>query len=297
MEILQRWSLWVKNLKKHVACSICLETYTNPKMIACLHTFCCHCLEWHARTSTRNGEFRCLECQAEIMTHRDEYRFDKLPTRFHHNSLLSVLCVRQVGDGSKISCGICKKTSVEISYCLGCEKLMCSDCKNAQDLFKNAAFQGHKVTPVKQFQDKDYEAMLKRQSFCSQQYHEREPTRFFCAECKMCVCQICINTTHKIHGVEPLEKVAEKRDSNASWDDGRKNPNLRCFNSTDWRNGGRDGGNRCFLKVADQILTKARDLKSDNITVLEPTPLLSAERFNSAKERSKKVEKTIVRPY
>ena len=38
---------------------------------------------------------------------------------------------------------------------------MCIDCKNAHELFRNAAFQGHKVTPVKQFQDKDYEAMLK----------------------------------------------------------------------------------------------------------------------------------------
>ena len=154
----------MKNLQKHVTCSICLDTYTNPKMIPCncLHTFCCRCLEGHARTSTRNGKFRCPECLAEIMTLPDEYRFDKLPTRFHHNSLLSVLGVRQVGDGSEISCGICKKTNVEISYCLGCEKLMCSDCKNAHDLFKNAAFQGHKVTPVKQFQDKVYEAMLKR---------------------------------------------------------------------------------------------------------------------------------------
>jgi len=88
---------------------------------------------------------------------------------------------------------------------------MCSDCVNAHEVFQAAAaaFEGHKVTPVKQFQVQDYEALLKRQSFCSQQYHEREVTRFFCLECQACVCQICINTDHKNHNVDLLEKAAD----------------------------------------------------------------------------------------
>jgi len=75
-------------------------------------------------------------------------------------------------------------------------------------------FEGHKVTPVKQFQTQDYEALLKRRSFCSQQYHEREVTRFFCLECQTCVCQICINTDHKNHTVDALEKAADAEKAN-----------------------------------------------------------------------------------
>ena len=282
----------MKNLQKHVTCSICLDTYTNPKTIACLHTFCCHCLEGHARISARNGKFRCPECQVE-MNLPEANRFDKLPTSFHHNSLLSVLGVRQVGDGSEISCGICKKTSLEISYCFDCEKLMCSDCKNAHELFKNAAFQGHKVTPVKQFQDKDYEAMLKRQSFCSQQYHEREPTRFYCTECEMCVCQICINTTHKLHGVEPLEKAADNAKSEiltlaetmeeriTTW-----NASIRQIEEMEAEmEANIASSKREVSRAADQIVAKARELERDNITALENTRLLSAQKFNSAKQQ------------
>ena len=198
----------LKNLKKQVTCSICLDTYTKPKTIACLHTFCCQCLEKHALASQRQGKFRCPECQTEDGI-PEENRFDNLPTSFLHNSLLSLLAVRQSGDGSQISCGICKKKTTEISYCFDCEKLMCADCVNAHEVFQAAAFAGHKVTPVKQFQVQDYDALLKRQSFCSQQYHEREITRFFCLECQTCVCQICINTDHKNHNVEPLEKAAD----------------------------------------------------------------------------------------
>ena len=180
----------LKNLEKHVTCSISLDTFTKPKTIACLHTFCLKCLEKHALTTQRQGQFRCPECQAQVNIPQGN-RFDNLPTGFLQNSLLSLLAVRQSGDGSQISCGICKKTSAEISYCFACEKLLCRDCVNAHELFRETAFEGHKVTPVKQFQPADYEALLKRQSFCSQQYHEREVTRFFCYQCQICVCQMC----------------------------------------------------------------------------------------------------------
>ena len=203
----------LKNLKKQVTCSICLDTYTKPKTIACLHTFCCECLEKHALVSQRQGKFRCPECQTEVGI-PEENRFDNLPTSFLHNSLLSLLAVRQSGDGSQISCGICKKKTAESSYCFDCEKLMCPDCVNAHEVFQAAAFVGHNVTPVKQFQVQDYEALLKRQSFCSQQYHEREVTRFFCLECQTCVCQVCINTDHKSHNVDLLEKATDVEKAN-----------------------------------------------------------------------------------
>ena len=198
------------NLKEQVTCAICLDTFTDPKTITCLHTFCCDCLKKHALISQRNGKFRCPECQAEVDL-PEANCFDKLPSSFHHNRLLSLLVVRQSGDGNEISCGICKKKSAEISYCFECAKFMCSDCVNAHQLFTNLT-EGHKVTPVKQFQPQDYEALMKRQSFCSQQYHEREIVRFFCLKCKLCVCQICIATDHKSHeghDVELLDKVAD----------------------------------------------------------------------------------------
>ena len=203
----------LKNLEKHVTCSICLDTYTKPKTIACLHTFCLKCLEEHALKTQRHGQFRCPDCQAEVNIPEGNC-FDNLPTGFLQNSLLSLLAVRQSGDGSQISCGICKKKSAEISYCFACEKLLCRDCVNAHELFQESAFQGHKVTAVKKFQAIDYEALLKRQSFCPQPYHEREVNRFFCRECQICVCQVCINTDHKNHNVDPLEKAADTEKAN-----------------------------------------------------------------------------------
>ena len=286
------------NLKKHISCSICLDTLTKPKTIACLHTFCCDCLEKHARTSSRSGKFRCPECQAEVAL-PEENRFDKLPTSFHHNSLLSILAIRQVGDGSEISCGICKKTSAEITYCFDCEKLMCSDCKNAHEVFKDAGFQGHKITPVKQFQAQDYETLLKRQSFCSQQYHERELTRFYCTECEMCVCQICIITEHKTHEVEPLEKAAdsEKTEILARAETIKEKINTCNASIQEIEESETEMernvayAKREVSQAADRMVAKIRELERENITALENTRVWRAENFNSSKRQIQSLTK------
>ena len=203
----------LKNLKEHVTCSICLDTYTKPKTIACLHTFCCECLERHALTSQKQGFYRCPECQAQIGIPEGK-RFDDLQSSFMHNSLLSLLAVRRSGEGNEISCSTCQKKSAEINYCFECERFMCPDCVKAHEVFRDTLFQGHKVTPVRQFQTADYEALLKRQSFCSEKYHEKEVTKFFCVGCQSCVCQVCINTDHKSHDVVPLEKAADDEKAN-----------------------------------------------------------------------------------
>ena len=92
----------LKNLKKHVEYSICLDNFTKPKTIACLHTFCCECLEEHALKNQRDGQFRCPECQTQIAIPEGN-RFDQLPTSFLHNSLLSLLAVQRSGDGNDIT--------------------------------------------------------------------------------------------------------------------------------------------------------------------------------------------------
>ena len=289
----------LKNLKEHVTCSICLDTFTDPKTITCLHTFCFECIKKHALISQRNGKFRCPECQAEV--HLPEAnRFDKLPTSFHHNSLLSVLAIRQSGKGNDISCGVCKKKSAEISYCFECAKFMCSDCVNAHQLFTNLT-EGHKVTPVKQFQPQDYEALMRRQSFCSQQYHEREVTRFFCLKCQICVCQICIATDHKAHDVEPLEKAADGEKANILTRTEVLKTKTKVFGDTIREyeqtvlelETNLTNAKREVSKAAEQMITKIRENERRIITALENTRASRADKLDSAKAQVQSLLKQI----
>ena len=119
----------VKNLKKQLTCSICLDTYTEPKTISCLHTFCCECLERHARVSQRQGKFRCPECQAEIDLPRGN-RFDRLPNSFLHKGLLGVLEAedrRAIPRQQQETCSQHMEERVRY-YCSTCEASVCPIC-------------------------------------------------------------------------------------------------------------------------------------------------------------------------
>ena len=289
----------LKNLKEYVTCSICLDTFTDPKTITCLHTFCCECIKKHALISQRNGKFRCPECQAEVDL-PEANRFDKLPTSFHHNSLLSVLAIRQSGKGNDISCGVCKKMSAEISYCFECAKFMCSDCVNAHQLFSHLT-EGHKVTPVKHFQPQDYEALMRKQSFCSQRYHEREVTRFFCLICEICVCQICIATDHKAHDVEPLDKAADGEKANILTRTEVLKTKTKVFGDTIREyeqtvlelETNLTNAKREVSKAAEQMIAKIREDERRIITALENTRASRADKLDSAKAQVQSLLKQI----
>ena len=290
----------LKNLEKHVTCSICLDTYTKPKTIACLHTFCLKCLEEHALRTQRQGRFRCPDCQAEVNILEGNC-FGNLPTGFLQNSLLSLLAVRQSSDGSQISCGICKKKSAEISYCFACEELLCRDCVHAHELFQERAFRGHRVTAVKQFQAVDYEALLKRQSFCPQPYHEREETRFFCLECQICVCQVCINTDHKNHNVDPLEKAADAEKANImaaveSIERKKKvcSDAIKTFQQVfEELEQNVTAAKREVSQTAEQMIAKIREHEREATKVLENTRVSRIEKINSLNEQVKSLMKQL----
>ncbi|XP_068760684.1 E3 ubiquitin-protein ligase TRIM71-like [Montipora capricornis] len=280
----------LKNLEKHVTCSICLDTFTEPKTIECLHTFCFECLKRHALTTHQQGIFRCPECQARIDVPQ---RFDKLPTGFLQNSLLDLLAVQKGGDGSEISCGNCRKNSAETSFCFECEKFMCSDCVNAHELLRNVAFEGHKVRPIKHFKEEDYEALLKRQSFCSQQYHEREIMKFYCVDCETCVCQTCINTDHKNHAIDPLNKAAgsEKAKLTAAIKSIKEKSKLcsdviRQFEQTavDVETNA-NAAKPQVSQTADQMIAKIRDLEREAIIAVDTTRVLRLDKLNEAKDQ------------
>ena len=119
----------LQSLKKQVTCSICLDTYAEPKTISCLHTFCRECLERHARVSQRQGKFRCPECQAEIdLPHGN--RFDRLPNSFFHKSLLGVLEAEDrqaIPRQQQETCSQHTKERVRY-YCSSCEACICPIC-------------------------------------------------------------------------------------------------------------------------------------------------------------------------
>ena len=66
----------------------------------------------------------------------------------------------------------------------------------------------HRVLAVKEFQDKDYQDVLKRPVFCSRQGHQKEELKLFCTECETTVCQTCEMPKHNGHKLTLIEEEA-----------------------------------------------------------------------------------------
>ena len=67
----------------------------------------------------------------------------------------------------------------------------------------------HRVLAVKEFQDKDYEEVLKRPVFCSRQGHQKKELEYICKECETAVCPTCVMLDHTGHTLKLLEEEAE----------------------------------------------------------------------------------------
>ena len=290
----------LKNLKKHVECSFCLDNFKEPKTIACLHTFCCECLKKLALTSQRDGQFHCPECQTQIAIPEGN-RFDQLPTSFLHNSLLSLLAVQQSDRGNEVTCGFCKKKQDEASYCFECEKMLCCDCLNAHEVFRDTAFAGHGVTKVKQFQAEDYEALLKRKAFCTEKYHEKEVTRFYCRVCQTCICQICFNMNHKTHEIELLETAADQeRAKILAGVESMKQKHQTCrdiihqFEETAANlEANIATAKRQVSQSAEQMIAVIHEREREDITSLENTRVSRMKQLDAAKRQVQHLEKQI----
>ena len=54
-----------KNDTKELTCTICLEAFTEPKVLPCCHTFCKKCLEATLEKSDKKEKLTCPQCRAE----------------------------------------------------------------------------------------------------------------------------------------------------------------------------------------------------------------------------------------
>ena len=195
------------NLHEEVSCSVCMCMFTTPKQLPCLHSFCLHCLNGIQRTSGVHGKITCPECrkQFDIPGSGNPSEF---PTNFRINRLLDVLAIKECNTAG-VKCGNCDKRSAETLYCFQCCSFWCAECISAHNIIR--ANKQHKTLALKDFQDQDIEAVLKRPAFCQTKNHENKELEFFCKVCQVAICNACAVTEHEGHAKVILETAANEK--------------------------------------------------------------------------------------
>ena len=195
------------NLHDEVSCSVCMCTYTDPKQLPCLHSFCLHCLNGIQRTSGVHGKITCPECRKQFQI-PGSGNPSELPTNFRINSLVDALAIKECSTAN-VKCGNCEKRSAQTLYCFQCCSFWCEVCILAHNVIRTN--KEHKTLALKDFQDQDIEAVLRRPAFCQKELHEKEELKFFCKNCEVAICNTCAMTLHEGHGKMLLQEATNAR--------------------------------------------------------------------------------------
>ena len=195
------------NLHDEVSCSVCMCTFTDPKQLPCLHSFCLHCLNGIQRTSGVHGKITCPECRRQFQI-PGSGNPSELPTNFRINSLLDVLTIKECSTAN-VKCGNCDKKSAQTLYCFQCCSFWCEECILGHNIIRTN--KEHKTLALKDFQDQDLEAVLQRPAICQKKHHEKEELKLFCKSCKVAICNTCAVTLHEGHGKMPLQEAIDGR--------------------------------------------------------------------------------------
>ena len=193
------------NLREEVSCLVCSDIFTDPKHLSCLHSFCLKCLQQWYETCGGGDAIKCPKCQTFSRVPPNGELKD-LPTSFYLNGLIDVLAIKECKT-TQVKCGNCDKKRSEVSYCFQCCIFYCDQCVAAHNILRRN--REHRVLAIKDFQDKDYEDVLKRPVFCSRQDHQEEELKYYCKECDTALCQTCFALDHGGHALKLIKEEAE----------------------------------------------------------------------------------------
>ena len=195
------------NLHDEVSCSVCMFTFTDPKQLPCLHSFCLHCLNGIQRTSGVRGKITCPECRRQFQI-SGSGNPSELPTNFRINSLLDVLAIKECSTVN-VKCRNCEKRSAQTLYCFQCCSFWCEECIVGHNIIREN--KDHRTLALKDFQDQDIKAVLERPAFCQKKHHENKELELFCKDCKVAICSACAMTLHEGHGKMLLQEATDAR--------------------------------------------------------------------------------------
>ena len=164
-----------------LSCKSCSKSFSDPRLLPCLHVFCKDCLE--PLYSQDEGTITCSTCNKTSSCKPPA----QLPRhlRIERDSTLSSM----QQNPQETLCDGCDENNKAEAYCEDCIYPICSDCI---DIHKGLrVFKKHSVVSLTQSQS----VAVKRVSCI---LHPQQAVKYYCSTCSCLVCSECL-FTHKEH--------------------------------------------------------------------------------------------------
>ena len=206
----------LKKLADQLECSICLDPFTDPKLLQCFHVFCKDCLEPLVIRNQHGLSLRCPNCRHSTLLPANGV--SGLQPAFHIHHLFEIRDalqkVKQGQEGQKTPCEKCKKREVN-GFCRDCGKFVCEVCIELHKTWDD--YSTHKVISLEQLKSDATEMVppTKKILYCSK--HPGKELDLFCETDQELICRDCIVKTHRDHQYDLVSEAFPKhRDAIAS---------------------------------------------------------------------------------
>ncbi len=185
----------LKRVEDQLECAVCLQTYTDPKLLACFHVFCRHCLEKMVIQDQEGSmpAVACPKCRQSTLVPKDG--ISTLQSAFHIHHLLDIRDIlRKVKEPQKTQCEKCKE-AVATDFCHECEKFVCAKCIEIHQKWEELAT--HRIVSIDDIQADASCITSSKVRYCSR--HPDSVLKIYCETCKELICNDCTVRLHKEH--------------------------------------------------------------------------------------------------
>ena len=192
------------NLEQQLTCPVCLDRYTQPRTLPCLHSFCHGCLGRFPVEIKEDKHFiTCPVCRQT--TQQPDKGVNGFQSAFLINNLLELHQVLEKVSGSKQNiCENCHKDQAT-GYCKQCSRFFCQICIDKHNAW--ADFTSHQILGVEDVATTASKLVpLKEQPTMECSSHGK-PQEVYCDTCDKLICHLC--TTGKVHRNHDYEPITD----------------------------------------------------------------------------------------
>ena len=228
----------LSKVEDQLTCPVCLDPYTNPRLLACFHVYCQHCLDRMA-VRDRQGQLSvtCPKCRRS--TTLPPSGVSGLQAAFHVHHLFDIQeTLKKVKEPHKLACEKCLKTTrPATSFCRQCTKFICELCNKMHEEWDE--FKGHEVVSMEKVEG-DLIRLVSPKKVTPRCTKHDKYLKLYCEPCGELICSHCIVHIHKDHkycvisdtfeshkeeilaSLEPVEKQLETTNKALTKLDGRR---------------------------------------------------------------------------